>query len=69
MKVKHPIRQYREDRALSQADLAHLLGVKATTVYRWERGMSVPRRGQWERISELTGVTPAQLAAYHPEAA
>jgi transcriptional regulator with XRE-family HTH domain len=36
------IRRWREERGLSQADLARLLGVRQATVSRWESGDRPP---------------------------
>jgi transcriptional regulator with XRE-family HTH domain len=36
----NPIRAYREQKGLTQAQLAKALGVHKSTVERWERGIS-----------------------------
>lgn len=56
----HPLRQFRKARGLSQEALARELGVSVLTVYRWERG-SMPRRKDWRRIREATGINPEQF--------
>ena len=58
---KHPLRQFRKTKGLSQEDLARELGVSVLTVYRWEKG-TMPRRKDWRRISEATGISPEQFA-------
>lgn len=50
------IRDARDRAGLSQAELGEKIGVDAMTVSRWERGESLPRRGLWPKIKEVTGV-------------
>jgi DNA-binding transcriptional regulator YiaG len=60
---KHPIRKFRDKLKITQDELGVMLSVDGLTVSRWERGESVPRRGQWTLIEDVTGITPAQLIA------
>lgn len=64
MKATHPLRTYRQKRKLRQAELAAQLGVTGMTVSRWERGVRMPKPSDWPRITEVTKVTPAQLAEF-----
>jgi len=57
----HPLRRYREDEGLSQGALAKKLGVSAQTIHRWEKGERIPRRGQWSKITEQTGIRPPEF--------
>lgn len=51
------IRQARQKRHLSQAELAYLVGVSPTTVSRWERGHTIPRsRAHLEKIKAVLGL-------------
>ena len=56
----HPLRQFRKSKGLSQEALARQLNVSTITVYRWERG-TMPRRKDWRRIREATGINPEQF--------
>lgn len=56
----HPLRRFRAERNMSQEALARELGVSVLTVYRWEKG-TMPRRKDWRRIREATGIDPSQF--------
>jgi transcriptional regulator with XRE-family HTH domain len=49
------LRQFRQDRELSQEALARLIGVSVRTVVRWEQGHSEPSALAAQRIEELLG--------------
>lgn len=51
-------------RRLSQEELADLIGVKAMTVSRWERGDHLPRRKRWPKIEEATGIAPSDFIGH-----
>lgn len=55
------IRGYREQREISQAGLARLLGVKAVSAWRWESGRVVPSLRRLRAISEVLGVSLSAL--------
>lgn len=55
-KNDHPLAKFREAAELSQVELAERLGVSAMTVSRWERGEYMPRRKEWQRIADVTGL-------------
>ena len=56
MAERHPIVETRERMGtLSQDAFGELLGVDGMTVYRWESGVSLPRRKFWPKLEELTG--------------
>lgn len=61
---KNPLKAWRDRKQLSQADLAVLLGVKAMTVSRWERGVLLPRKKLWPKIEETTGIVASQLVEH-----
>ncbi|WP_303984212.1 helix-turn-helix domain-containing protein [Niallia circulans] len=54
-KKESPIRKYRTQQGLSQADLASILGVAAYTLQRWEEGAMNPGE---KNISKLKEVIP-----------
>lgn len=57
----HPLRKWREDRGLSQAECGKRIGVDHVCVSRWERGSHLPHRKHWRKIETATGITSAQL--------
>jgi DNA-binding XRE family transcriptional regulator len=65
----HPLRRYREDMGLSQEALAKKLGVNSQTIFRWETGKRLPRRGLWPKIAAETGVRPAEFLRFAQAAA
>lgn len=46
------LRLLREDRAMSQEDAAHLVGVAVKTWHNWESGKRSPYENNWRRIGE-----------------
>lgn len=64
--MKNPLRKWRGER--TQDEAGELLGVDAMTFSRWERGIHLPRKTQWAKIEEVTGIKPATLAQFVAEA-
>jgi transcriptional regulator with XRE-family HTH domain len=60
----NPIKAWRNVRKLSQEELADLIGVKAMTVSRWERGDHLPRKKHWPKIEEATGIAPSDFISH-----
>jgi transcriptional regulator with XRE-family HTH domain len=58
--MTNPLKTWRGDR--TQEEACELLGVDAMTLSRWERGVHLPRKKHWNKIEEVTGITPARLA-------
>jgi transcriptional regulator with XRE-family HTH domain len=59
MNESHPLKTYREqqDPPLSQEELGAQLGVKKSTISRWENGKRMPRsRKMLKKIHERTGL-------------
>lgn len=64
MADRHPLVETRERMGkLSQDAFGALLGVDGMTVYRWESGVSLPRRKFWPKLEELTGKPIAEVIA------
>ncbi len=63
--MKNPLRKWRGDR--TQDEAGRLLDVDAMTFSRWERGIHLPRKTQWAKIEEVTGIKPATLAQFVAE--
>jgi ribosome-binding protein aMBF1 (putative translation factor) len=61
----------RQNPKISQEKLAEMLGVKAMTVSRWERGGHLPNKKHWPEIEKATGIAPSELVKHvkTPEAA
>ena len=59
----HPLKQFRKrhEPPLSQADLARLVGVDATTVTRWESGSRKVDAALLPMVCEKTGIPPLKL--------
>lgn len=47
------VRELRETYGMSQEELAHVLGVTATTIYRWERMEHMPRGKAQRRLLQM----------------
>jgi len=62
MKNRRTIRDYREARGWSQAELAFRSGVSPSTVYNWERGRNEPRVAQLRTLARVLGVTMENIA-------
>ncbi|MFJ6834433.1 helix-turn-helix domain-containing protein [Streptomyces sp. NPDC091209] len=56
-------RRLREDRSLTQADVATRLGVSRATVRSWESGRSAPRGSEREAYARLLAAEPAHTRA------
>ncbi len=55
------LRKFREQKALSQRDLAQLSGVDASTIHRLEQRKSKARPSTIRKLAQSLGITPEQL--------
>lgn len=55
----------REQKNMTQAELARMLGVTPAAVSKWENGSSKPRTEVLFRLAEILGVRPEELMAGH----
>jgi len=55
-KFARAIKRYREDKDLTQKELAGKLMTTTTTVARWELGMSVPKQDRMIREIKALGI-------------
>ncbi len=56
MENVHPLKQWRQDRSLTQAATAKLLDLTEPTLCRYETGARVPSLAQAAKLSEKTGI-------------
>ncbi|MGG1598560.1 helix-turn-helix domain-containing protein [Paenibacillus naphthalenovorans] len=56
----------REEKGLSQYDVAERLGIKRPRYNAWEQGLSKPRADMIEKLAELFGVTTDYLLGHTP---
>jgi transcriptional regulator with XRE-family HTH domain len=63
MKVNEVIRRLREDKGLTQQNIADELGVENGTVIRWEKGGNI-KSENLERIAKVLGVTVTDIYSY-----
>lgn len=66
--MTNPLKAWRDGREISQAEAGNLLGVDEMTVSRWERGNHLPRKSQWLKIEEVTGISPSELVGFIQQA-
>ena len=59
--MTHPLKAYRLQRSLSQAELARMLKVYPSTIMRWENGARKISEDDLPRVSEATGIAAAEL--------
>lgn len=64
--MNNPLKMWREGQTpkISQEKLAELVGVKAMTVSRWERGSHLPNKRHWPKIEKTTGLAASQLVQF-----
>lgn len=62
------LRAWRKLKGLSQEHVANILGVKHTTIGRWERGVMRLSTEDLQRLAHVYGITVAELSQA-PEAA
>ena len=55
------LKKLREERVLSQRELAHAAGLTHTTVWRLENGFKEARPGTIRKIASVLGVEPKEL--------
>jgi len=55
------LREWRQQRYMTQAVLAELMGMSERSIERWENGQGQPGPYACRKLMELTGLTPQQL--------
>jgi transcriptional regulator with XRE-family HTH domain len=66
--VRYRIREARENKVLSQVDLAEASGVSRTTIIEIEQGKVTPRPATVRRLAKALGVPPEELIDRTPPA-
>jgi len=57
----NPIKKRREEKRLTQSDLALLVGVSQPTISQFEIGGVIPSEAQIRKITEILGIGPGTL--------
>lgn len=55
------LRRYLQNKEISQARLAELLGVGTTSVYNWANGIKIPRMDKVDAMCEIFGCNRSDL--------
>lgn len=63
MSEQRTLRQMREERSLTRAELAHELGVSLGSVYNWEFGERLPQPKHIRKLAQLYQVSPGEIKA------
>ena len=64
-KIGDKIKQYREQKRLSQKDFAEKIGVSNSRVSNWENGLNRPDCDLLRNICEVLCVSPSELLDIH----
>ena len=59
--IMNPIKKRREEKGLTQADLALLLGISQAYISQFETGGLIPSEIQIKKIAEILGISPEIL--------
>lgn len=59
--IINPIKKRREEKGLTQVDLALLVGVSQVYISQFETGGLVPSESQTKKITEILGIGPETL--------
>ncbi|EDQ9400055.1 helix-turn-helix domain-containing protein [Salmonella enterica] len=59
--LKDILRGRREQRKLTQSDMAKLLGVTTQTYLKWENGIYEPRASQIRRLAEILDISEIEI--------
>lgn len=54
--MRKTIRELRQEKGWSQAELAHRAGVAPSSIYNWESGRYEPRASQLRELADALGV-------------
>jgi len=61
------LKELRLKKKLTQDAIAKQLGISKATVCLWERGLVVPRKKSFKKLSEVLGIESSQLLTFFYE--
>lgn len=67
MEMKDKLRMLRQDRGMTQAQLAETLFVSRSTVAKWENGLGLPGEECMEMLEHLYGISSGEVTTGDPE--
>jgi transcriptional regulator with XRE-family HTH domain len=67
MELKDKLKKLRQDKGLTQAQLAEALFVSRSTVAKWENGLGLPGPDSMAALEELFGIPQEEVATTEPE--
>ncbi len=67
MEFKDNLKRQRQEKGLTQAQLAEKLFVSRSTVAKWENGLGLPNPDSMAALEQLFDITPQALATKEPE--
>jgi len=67
MELRDKLKKLRQDKGMTQAQLAEALFVSRSTVAKWENGLGLPSQDSMEALEKLYGITQNQVATTEPE--
>lgn len=67
MELKDKLRKLRQDKGLTQAQLAEAIFVSRSTVAKWENGLGLPGPDSMTALEELFGISQEEVATTEPE--
>ena len=66
MSINENLKRIREERGLTQAQVAEALDITRPAVTQWESGWSVPKMGHIEKLAELFDVSKGEILGERP---
>lgn len=67
MEMKDKLKKLRQERGMTQAQLAQALFVSRSTVAKWENGLGLPSIESMEMLEQQFGITREEIATSEPE--
>ena len=61
MTIGHNIKRLREERGMTQTDLAKVVGASDKAVSTWENGTAIPRIGKVEKMAQYFNVPKSEI--------
>lgn len=67
MELKDKLKKLRQDKGMTQAQLAEAIFVSRSTVAKWENGLGLPSKESMEALEKLFETTREEIATTEPE--